>query len=1366
MADSDFNIKAIITAQTSQFEKGMAQAQKSITNLSEGIAQAQTSTKNISSTFNKLGKELLKTFAKGGAIATGIALTTKALKGLFNTVKKGVRDYEDFQQKQKLLSQTLKVTEADTWITVEALNEMASSFQNVTNYTQDSINNLQTVLLGFKNIKGDNFRDATKAIMDMATVMGMDLVSATQTVGKALDDPIKGLGSLARQGFQFSESEKQMLADMVEMGNIAEAQKIILNELNTTYGGAAEAGAKATTQLKNSWGDLIREMGREVSLSVNVEPAMKQMNKVVKRWNEIVKGMADVKEISNQIYDAYKAVQKGTATEEQRLTYLNDEVRKAELLKKEYQAMYDNAESFEDKEYAKKHLQELGLEIGRYKLQIINIQQNIDAEQQKIDAERKANEEQEKLNKKKQEEAEYEATINDLKDKYAKAQKEQEKQWELREKVEKGSVDTAEKINFYQDQLVKIMQEAGGGITENNQYYKDQMKIISDLNKELEKANKKEESKKSSITWLKRIREQNIERLEAEKEAFEQSEIKEGESLAKRSQMIKDYNDKIKALNYERLMEEREEALKSVEDFENAEEEKARIIDYYSNLIAENEHKYTTELVKDIEVVTEKTLGDAINKMINYFKKLPGEIKNIKLGEIFQNEFDKISKGFKNFIPNLKDKLKTEFKKIASLTPSQIKENFINAFKKGTEGSKKVLTKFISFLKKTGEGIVSIFQWVGKTLDSVLKGIKGLLNKAFELNLDDSIVQLLKYEDKILTFFVETVPKLPSFVASAIQSISMMFQTLNANVDKGTIAEVISGMITNLANELPSLISNLWGLISKVSNGIVEGINAGMPAINNFAKKLPEIFKNIIKDISSNFGNFEELLNGITDVFETFVTSLADNDIFADLGNLFSKILTTIVNSIDDLLPSIETALDEIIPALGKFITDSIPSIVNLLIDLAILIVKEVPKILSELIKALPVIVEALLEALPKFFDEGLPELIAGFIQIIPDIIKAGVQITVELIKHLPEIIGSFIKGLILGFAQVNWWEVIKSIFQAFIDGFKELFGIHSPSTFFEEMGGYMVEGLLNGLKNVGEFMLNIFTKAWEGIKYVFSNIGEWASGVWDSIKDGFSNVGSWFSEKFSNAKENMQIAFSNMGEWFGNVWSDIKEGFANVGEWFSEKFSKARDNTKEAFNNMGDWSSSVWSDIKSGFGNVGSWFSTIFTNAVAKIKSAFSGIGDWFSNLWSNIKTGFSNIWEGVKNTATNIGEKLGEGTKNVAEKVGDFFSDVWEGTKNVASTIGEKVGNFFKKLKFWADGTNNAPAGLAVVGEAGPELVRFRGGEQVLNAKNTQKVLSGAGTSNNFNVTFNNLQDTTAFALMQQLKQYNRQMAINGII
>ena len=83
------------------------------------------------------------------------------------------------------------------------------------------------------------------------------------------------------------------------------------------------------------------------------------------------------------------------------------------------------------------------------------------------------------------------------------------------------------------------------------------------------------------------------------------------------------------------------------------------------------------------------------------------------------------------------------------------------------------------------------------------------------------------------------------------------------------------------------------------------------------------------------------------------------------------------------------------------------------------------------------------------------------------------------------------------------------------------------------------------------------------------------------------------------------------------------------------------------------------------------------------------------------------------------------------------------------------------------YATGSQSVPKGLALVGEAGPELVNFRGGEQVINANNTQKALQNAGNKTiNQNITFNNLQDTSAYAMIQQLKQYNRQMAINGII
>lgn len=46
----------------------------------------------------------------------------------------------------------------------------------------------------------------------------------------------------------------------------------------------------------------------------------------------------------------------------------------------------------------------------------------------------------------------------------------------------------------------------------------------------------------------------------------------------------------------------------------------------------------------------------------------------------------------------------------------------------------------------------------------------------------------------------------------------------------------------------------------------------------------------------------------------------------------------------------------------------------------------------------------------------------------------------------------------------------------------------------------------------------------------------------------------------------------------------------------------------------------------------------------------------------------------------------------------------------------VGSKLTGSYSPLPGFAMGTSSAPAGLALVGESGPELVRFRGGEQVI--------------------------------------------------
>ena len=229
MADINEELRVLVTAEVD----------KAIKNLKSVDKQTDAT--------EKMFKQL------GGAI--GVAFSVKAV---VDFSKQCAEAYREHNAAVSILNSTLEATGATAWTTSLELQKMAGELQKTTNYTADSINSMQSVLLGFRNIKGDTFEDATKAILDMATVMKMDLSSAAQSIGKALDDPIHGMDSLKKQGFNFTASQKKVIQSLLDTGDAAGAQKIILDELNGTFGGAAEAAADSATQIKNAWEDVKR----------------------------------------------------------------------------------------------------------------------------------------------------------------------------------------------------------------------------------------------------------------------------------------------------------------------------------------------------------------------------------------------------------------------------------------------------------------------------------------------------------------------------------------------------------------------------------------------------------------------------------------------------------------------------------------------------------------------------------------------------------------------------------------------------------------------------------------------------------------------------------------------------------------------------------------------------------------------------------------------------------------------------------------------------------------------------------------------------------------------------------------------------
>jgi len=197
--------------------------------------------------FDSTGNELA-TKSSGIGQKAGKALAaagTAALAGLSMVVKTGIGECMEASAAQAQLAAGIKSTGGAAGVTVDHLTNLASSIQNYSGQTDDSIMQTEALLLTFKNIKNVGadkiFDQATMAAADMAAKMGTDASSAAIQLGKALNDPIKGVGSLSRVGIQFTEAQKKQIAAMVESGDTMGAQKIILKELNEEFGGAAKA---------------------------------------------------------------------------------------------------------------------------------------------------------------------------------------------------------------------------------------------------------------------------------------------------------------------------------------------------------------------------------------------------------------------------------------------------------------------------------------------------------------------------------------------------------------------------------------------------------------------------------------------------------------------------------------------------------------------------------------------------------------------------------------------------------------------------------------------------------------------------------------------------------------------------------------------------------------------------------------------------------------------------------------------------------------------------------------------------------------------------------------------------------------------
>jgi hypothetical protein len=227
--------------------------------------------------------------ALAGAAVAGIGALSV---GLYKSVEAAM----DAQAVQAQLEAVIKSTGGAAGWSAEQANNLASSLMQVTGVDDDTIVSAQSMLLTFTKIGGDVMPQATEAALDMAQTFRMDVSSAAVMLGKALNDPVEGVGALRRVGVSLTAEQEEQIKRFVELGDVASAQKVILGELATETGGAARAfGQTFAGQLaiaKASIGNIFEEVGMKL-LPVLNDLLQKYIVPLIPKIAELATAFAD-----------------------------------------------------------------------------------------------------------------------------------------------------------------------------------------------------------------------------------------------------------------------------------------------------------------------------------------------------------------------------------------------------------------------------------------------------------------------------------------------------------------------------------------------------------------------------------------------------------------------------------------------------------------------------------------------------------------------------------------------------------------------------------------------------------------------------------------------------------------------------------------------------------------------------------------------------------------------------------------------------------------------------------------------------------------------------------------------------------------
>lgn len=373
-------------------------------------------------------------------------------------------------------------------------------------------------------------------------------------------------------------------------------------------------------------------------------------------------------------------------------------------------------------------------------------------------------------------------------------------------------------------------------------------------------------------------------------------------------------------------------------------------------------------------------------------------------------------------------------------------------------------------------------------------------------------------------------PTLREFVqlgTGGLSEITEAFRKGDLSGAMDALGTVIADGLNIITEKIPDFVSAGFDLLGAFGKGIIDNASTIFTSIGEVGDVLLEKAFDLISYMLDGLGSFDwgEAATKVMEYIRDFTSKLA--------------------SKLTEILPNLIPAVVQVIGELAQAITDptTLVSLVQSAVQIVIAIAQGIMNAIPELLRMAPIIlsnlVGAIIGALPTLLSAGVQiivMLITGIVSAIPDLLAVIPRLMLAIVGGIVQGIVAIVetgKQLVDGFVQgiKNAWDgavqTVVTFFTGFIDRIKALFGVHSPSTVFADIGNNLIQGLIDGISNM---MGNLGQKAQEIIDTFAElpgKIVDIGRNIIEGLWDGMSNTTSWIKDKITG--------------WVGDVMSFLK---------------------------------------------------------------------------------------------------------------------------------------------------------------------------------------------------------------------------------